>query len=85
MGKYNHLKYLKKTKARVNHQCNHCGEPILAGEEYYKEAFKNKFLQFLNARCFCLKCYEQSEESLITIKSRKLSRNEKSEKLNSFF
>jgi hypothetical protein len=40
MGKYNQLKNLKKTKARVTHECSHCEETILAGDYYYKEALK---------------------------------------------
>ena len=60
MGKYNQLKYLKKTKARVTHECSHCEETILAGDYYYKEALRDAFLQSLNARSFCVKCYGQS-------------------------
>ena len=85
MGKYNQLKYLKKTKAIVNHQCNHCEEIILTGDYYYKEALKDAFLQLLNARSFCVKCYEQFGESLLTIMSKRKSiRDEKSKKLNDF-
>jgi len=62
MGKYNQLKYLKKTKARVTHECSHCEETILAGDYYYKEALKDAFLQSLNARSFYVKCYEQSHQ-----------------------
>jgi hypothetical protein len=85
MGKYDQLKYLKKTKARVSHQCSHCGDNILVKEYYYKEALRDKFLQLLNARCFCVKCYEQFGESLLTLKSKKkLTQNEKSKKLSDF-
>jgi hypothetical protein len=85
MGKYNQLKYLKKTKARVTHECSHCEETILAGDYYYKEALKDAFLQSLNARSFCVKCYEQSGESLLTIKSKRKSiQNKKSKKMSDF-
>ncbi len=86
MGKYTQLKYLKKTKARVIHQCSHCGEIILAGEYYYKEALIDKFLQFLHARSFCVKCVEKFGESLLAGKNKKrIIQNEKSKKLNDFF
>jgi hypothetical protein len=85
MGKYNQLKNLKKTKARVTHECSRCEETILAGDYYYKEALKDAFLQSLNARSFCVKCYEQFGESLLTIKSkRKLIQNKKSKKMSDF-
>jgi hypothetical protein len=44
MGKYDELKYLKKTKARVNHHCNQCGVTIVAGDYYYRETEEDRFL-----------------------------------------
>jgi len=85
MSKYDQLKYLKKTKARVVHQCGYCGEIIPAGEYYYREALNDKFLQFLHARSFCVKCYGQFGEALLTNKSkRKEIKNKESKKLNEF-
>jgi len=82
-GKYS--KILKKTKARVTHECSHCKETILAGDYYYKEALRDAFLQSLNARSFCVKCYGQSGESLLTIKNkRKSTQNKKSKKMSDF-
>jgi len=65
MGKYNELKYLKKTKARVNHQCNQCGVIIIIGDYYYRETEEDRFLQSLHAKGFCTKCYTQFGASLL--------------------
>ena len=86
MGKYNQLKYLKKTRARVHHLCSYCGETIFPREYYYKEAIRDKFLQFLHAKSFCIKCYEQHGEALLTMKVRKTVIPEAvSRKLNIYF
>lgn len=37
MSKYNSLKFLKETKARIPHICDGCGEGIKKGEIYYLE------------------------------------------------
>jgi len=50
MSKYNDFKYLKKTKARVNHICSNCGEEINPGSYYYAESIKDKFLHSLHAK-----------------------------------
>jgi hypothetical protein len=82
-GKYS--KILKKTKARVDHQCGCCGEAISAGEYYYKETVEDRFLQSLHARSFCVKCYEKYGETLLTNKSRrKETQNKKSKRLSNF-
>ena len=65
MGKYDELKYLKKTKARVNHQCNQCEVTIVAGDYYYRETEEDRFLQSLHARSFCTRCYEQFGTSML--------------------
>lgn len=59
MSKYDHLKYLKKTKARVEHQCFQCGELISAGDFYYAEDLKDRFLHSLHKKKFCKNCYEK--------------------------
>jgi uncharacterized protein with PIN domain len=68
MGKYNPLKYLKKTKARTTHQCNYCGSIISPQEYYFRETMQNKFLQSLHARIFCSNCYEKYGENLVKMK-----------------
>lgn len=86
MGKYNQLKYLKKTRARVNHQCSYCGGTILAGEYYYREAIRDKFLQSLHAKSFCPKCYEQHGEALLKMKRRNATISETVlRRLNTYF
>ena len=86
MGKYNQLKYLKKTKARVRHQCAYCGGTILPGEYYYREVIHDRFLQSLHSRSFCVKCYEQHGETLLKKKSRKAIVSKTiSRKLNTYF
>lgn len=84
MGRHNHLKYLKKTKARVVHQCGYCGEIVPAKEYYYKEALDDPSLHLLNARSFCTRCYEQHGDSLLTLKGKKTARNESLKRLNDF-
>ena len=64
MKKYD-SKHLKKTKARVAHQCNYC-ERIISPEEYYfRETAQDKFLQSLHAKVFCSLCYEKYGETLL--------------------
>ncbi|PIP17199.1 MAG: hypothetical protein COX44_01195 [Candidatus Portnoybacteria bacterium CG23_combo_of_CG06-09_8_20_14_all_37_13] len=59
MAKYDNLKILKKTKARVNHNCMKCGQQINVGDFYYAEVLKDKFLHSLNRKKFCKNCYEK--------------------------
>jgi len=56
MGKYNQLKYLKKTKARVNHICSKCEKEIELGSFYYAERFRDKFLHTIYPKRFCAEC-----------------------------
>jgi len=65
MGKYSNLKFLKKTKARVNHICSKCGKKIESGSFYYAETIKDKFLHSLHAKKFCVECYEKFGDKLI--------------------
>jgi len=59
MGRYDNLKIFKETKARVNHSCTNCGQKINAGDIYYAEEIKDKFLHSLHRKKFCIKCYEE--------------------------
>ena len=65
MSKYNKLKFLKKTKARVNHICENCSKEIESGGFYYKETVRNRFLHSLHAKKFCAECYEKFGDKLI--------------------
>jgi len=58
MRKYEDLKYLKKTKARVNHRCSECGKEIEKGSYYFIEAMQDGFLQSLHAKKFCVDCHD---------------------------
>jgi len=68
LEKYDQIKYLKKTKARVAHQCHMCNGTIEPGEYYYAETEKNKFLHSLHAKRFCSRCYEEYGDQLLSIK-----------------
>ena len=59
MSKYDNLKFFKKTKARTNHICIECGQQINAGDFYYAESMKDKFLHYLHRKKLCDKCYEK--------------------------
>ena len=65
MGKYNQLKILKKTKARVSHFCSQCGKEIESVGFYYKETGRDRFLHSLHAKKFCEECYEKFGDKLI--------------------
>jgi len=65
MSKYNSLKFLKKTKARVNHRCNKCGRIINSGSFYYAETIKDKFLHTLHNKKFCEDCYKEYGDNLL--------------------
>jgi len=65
MNKYNQLKYLKKTKARVNHACLYCGKEIKSKSYYYVETIRDKFLFSLHPKKFCAECYRKYGDKLI--------------------
>ena len=50
MSKYNHLRILKKVKARTQHVCQKCDQEILPTENYYREHIEDKFLHSLSPR-----------------------------------
>jgi len=68
MGKYNHLKILKKTNARSHHVCYRCGKEISPDETYYREHIKDKFLHSLHAKKYCFSCYKKYGDKLLSIK-----------------
>jgi len=65
MSKYNKLKFLKKTRARINHICENCSKEIESGGFYYKETVRDRFLHSLHAKKFCAECYEKFGEKLL--------------------
>jgi len=65
MGKYDHLKFLKRTKARNEHRCSLCGQIISISEFYYLEKIKNQFLHSLHRNKFCDSCYQKYGDKLL--------------------
>lgn len=65
LGKYDHLKVLKETRARVSHVCSRCGGQISPGDTYYREHIEDKFLHTLHAKKYCGACYGQYGEELL--------------------
>lgn len=65
MSKYNHLKFLKKTKARISHSCDNCGGEIKNGEIYYPESIGRVNAPGIRLRKFCKKCYQEQREKLL--------------------
>ena len=63
MNKYNNLKFFKETKARANHICSSCGKQINAGDIYYPEEMKDKFLHSLHRKKLCAQCYENMNKT----------------------
>jgi len=61
MSKYDGLKFLKDTKARIVHTCDNCGKEIKKGEIYYPER-----IEMVNATCIKLKkyCFKCGKELL---------------------
>lgn len=59
MGKYDNLIMFKETKARANHICMDCGLEINAGDVYYTEVMKDKFLHSLHRKKLCKECYQE--------------------------
>jgi hypothetical protein len=84
MGKYDNLRYLKKTKARTTHRCDTCNNQIMPGEYYYIETINDKFLHSLHAKRFCAECYKKRGEQLLNPKDGKKSEARKSGPLNNF-
>jgi len=64
MGKHNSSKFLKKTKARVEHQCVLCKNTISPETTYYKETIKDKFLHSLHAKKYCEDCVTKYKNQL---------------------
>jgi len=65
MSKYDSLKSLRRTKARVDHVCNSCGTTICKGDIYYREHIEDKFLHSLHAKKFCTSCFVQKDDTLL--------------------
>ena len=62
-------KELIKRTSRVHHVCSNCGNSIKKGEEYISEEAQDRFLQSLNKRNFCIKCYKKHEDKLLDLET----------------
>ncbi len=67
MSKYDSLKFLKKTKARISHACDNCRVEIKKGEIYYPESIGRVNAPRIKLRKFCKKCYEKHEGKLLSL------------------
>jgi len=56
MSKYDSLKFLKETKARIVHVCEKCGKEIKKGEVYYSESIGRVNAPGIKLKKFCYKC-----------------------------
>lgn len=65
MSKFDALKILKQTKARVDHLCSCCGQGITKGEVYFLEHIGAPFLHVVNAQKFCAACVDRHGEKLL--------------------
>jgi len=70
MGKYDHLKILKRIKARSHHVCYKCGKVIHPGDNYYRENIEDKFLHSLHTKKYCSSCYEKEGDELLSFKEK---------------
>lgn len=68
MSKYDSLKFLKETKARKSRLCDKCGRSIESGGIYYKESVGKVNAPGLILRGFCVECYQEDSNKLLTEK-----------------
>lgn len=59
MSKYNALKFLRETKARVPHICSKCGRDINKGNIYYSESIGRINPPGIQLKKFCSECSKQ--------------------------
>lgn len=65
MSKYDTIKFLKETKARIQHDCERCRQEIKKGEIYYSESIGKVNAPGIKLRKFCSKCYEKQGVKLL--------------------
>lgn len=65
MSKYDKIKFLKETKARIQHDCERCHQEIKKGEIYYRESIGKINAPGIKLREFCSKCYEKQGTKLL--------------------
>ena len=67
MGKYNSLKFLKETQARVLHTCDNCEEEIRPGKIYYRESIGRTNAPGIKLKRFCRNCYKKDGDKLLIL------------------
>ena len=66
MGKYDSLKFLKRTKARVEHVCSNFGCLINKGGFYYSLELSGRVHSpSFKRKAFCENCYKDHGEKLM--------------------
>ncbi len=65
MSKYDSLKFLKETKARISHICDKCGQQIKAGEIYYPESIGKVNAPRIKLNKFCDNCFQNYGNDLL--------------------
>lgn len=65
MSKYDSLKFLKETKARIPHICDKCNETIESGEIYFAEKIERVSVPGIKLRKFCKNCYQKHGNKLL--------------------
>jgi len=69
MSKYDSLKVLKKTKARIDHICENCARLIAAGESYYSLELSGRVhYPGFHRKAFCGECHGKFGEELLNMK-----------------
>ena len=67
MSKYDTIKFLKETKARVPRHCDKCNRDISKGTIYYKESVGKINTIGMMLRGFCAMCYAEIGDNLLKV------------------
>ena len=70
MLNFDSLTVLKRTKARIGHECDRCGTEIAPTRFYYKEYIENRFLHSLHGVKYCASSFEEEGEDLLNRRQR---------------
>ena len=65
MSKYDSVKFLKETKARISRRCDRCNGDIAKGNAYYKESVGRINTIGMTLKGFCAKCHAELGTSLL--------------------
>ena len=65
MSKYDKLKFLKETKARIIHSCDKCNKTINSGEFYFAEKIERVNVPGIRLKKFCKNCYQKFGDKLL--------------------